>query len=226
MRQLASGPDGPGGTGSSPRSSASSRGAFQQSLAGRSPVLDAAQLEVLRKYGSEHDMAAGEVLFADGDRSYDLIVVLAGEARIIERRSQPGERVIATYGPSQFLGEIGMLTGQRAYLSAQAATAGRVLRVPVEQVRVIMAQELGLSELILRTFLLRHSILTGRGSGLTLIGSRLMPAPGACWRSWLVTGWRRGGWSWKDHLKSRRCSGSWMCPSPTCRSSSYLAARC
>src|SRR6185437_2321200 len=40
------------------------------------------------------------------------------------------------------------------------------------QVRVVMAQELGLSELILRTFLLRHSILTGLGSGLTLIGSR------------------------------------------------------
>ena len=35
-----------------------------------------------------------------------------------------------------------------------------------------MAQELALSELILRTFLLRHSILTGLGSGLTLIGSR------------------------------------------------------
>jgi thioredoxin reductase (NADPH) len=117
-------------------------------------------------------MAAGDVLFADGDVTYDLIVVLAGEARIIERRGQPGETVIATYGRSQFLGEIGLLTGQRAYLSAVASTAGRVLRVPVEQVRVVMAQELGLSELILRTFLLRHSILTGLGSGLTLIGSR------------------------------------------------------
>jgi thioredoxin reductase (NADPH) len=117
-------------------------------------------------------MAAGEVLFADGDLTYDLIVVVAGEARIIERRGQPGETVIATYGQGQFLGEIGLLTGQRAYLSAVASTAGRVLRVPVEQVRVVMAQELVLSELILRTFLLRHSILTGLGSGLTLIGSR------------------------------------------------------
>ncbi len=36
--------------------------------AGRSPVLDPAQLEVLRKYGSEHDMAQGDVLFADGTR--------------------------------------------------------------------------------------------------------------------------------------------------------------
>jgi thioredoxin reductase (NADPH) len=144
----------------------------QQTQAGRGPVLDSAQLEVLRRYGSEYDVAASDVLFADGDVSYDLIVVLAGQVRIIERRGQPGERVIATYGPSQFLGEIGLLTGQRAYLSAVASTAGRVLRVPAGQVRVLMAQELGLSEFILRTFLLRHSILTGLGSGLTLIGSR------------------------------------------------------
>ncbi|HWG64982.1 MAG TPA: FAD-dependent oxidoreductase [Streptosporangiaceae bacterium] len=148
---------------------------MRQTQAGRSPILDAAQLDVLRRYGTEHDMAAGDVLFADGDPGYDLIVLLAGEARVVERLGRPGERVIVSYGPSQFLGEIGLLTGQRAYLSAVATTAGRVLRVPVAQVRVIMAQELSLSELILRTFLLRHSILTGRGSGLTLIGSRFDP---------------------------------------------------
>jgi thioredoxin reductase (NADPH) len=170
MRQRAHGPEGPSGPGSPPRFAA--RGPVQQNQAGRGPVLDSAQLEVLHRYGSEHDVAVGDVLFADGDVSYDLIVVLAGQVRIIEHRGQPGERVIATYGPSQFLGEIGLLTGQRAYLSAVASTAGRVLRVPAGQVRVLMAQELGLSELILRTFLLRHSILTGQGSGLTLIGSR------------------------------------------------------
>ena len=165
--------EGPGGPGSSPGAAAGSgAGSAEQFQAGRSPVLDAAQLEVLRRYGREHEMAAGEVLFAAGDAAYDLIVVLAGEARIVERLGQPGETVIARYGPGQFLGEIGLLTGQRAYLSAAAATAGRLLRVPVPQVRVIMAQEPGLSELILRTFLLRHAILTGRGSGLTLIGSR------------------------------------------------------
>ena len=172
-RQRAGGPEVSDGTGSSPGSAAGSDGgASQQAQAGRSPVLDAAQLEVLRRYGSEHDVAAGDVLFADGDVTYDLIVLLAGEAQIVERRGQPGETVIATYGRSQFLGEISLLTGQRVYLSAAASTAGRVLRVPVDQVRVVMAQELGLSELILRTFLLRHAILTGLGSGLTLIGSR------------------------------------------------------
>jgi thioredoxin reductase (NADPH) len=68
------------------------------------------------------------VLFADGDETDDLIVMLAGEAQIIERRGQPDENVVTAYGPSQFLGEIGLLTGQRAFLSAVASTAGRVLR--------------------------------------------------------------------------------------------------
>ena len=92
---------------------------------GRSPALDAAQLEVLRRYGTERDVAAGEVLFADGDETYDLIVMLDGTAEIIQGHGRPGATRIAGYGRSEFLGEIGMLTGQRAYLTAVATSAGR-----------------------------------------------------------------------------------------------------
>jgi thioredoxin reductase (NADPH) len=142
------------------------------SQAGRSPVLDAAQLEVVASYGTEHGVSTGDVLFAEGDATYDLIVVLEGDVQIVANSGRPAETVIASYGPHQFLGEIGLLTGQRAFLAAVARTAGRVLRVPVAQVRVIMAQEELLSELLLRTFLIRHANLTRIGSGLTLIGSR------------------------------------------------------
>ena len=110
------------------------------SLPGRSPVLDAAQLGTLRGYGSERDVAAGDVLFADGDETYDLIVLIAGTADIIEDYGHPGASVIASYGPSEFLGEIGMLTGQRAFLSAVASSAGRVLTVQVAQLRRLMAE--------------------------------------------------------------------------------------
>jgi thioredoxin reductase (NADPH) len=142
------------------------------SQAGRFPALDAAQIEVLRSYGTERDIAAGDVLFAEGDETYDLIVVLEGEVQIVANGGRPAETVIATYGPHQFLGEISLLTGQRVFLAAVARTAGKVLRVPVAQVRVVMAQEPLLSELLLRTFLIRHANLTRIGSGLTLIGSR------------------------------------------------------
>lgn len=139
---------------------------------GSRPVLTQVQLEVLGRYGTEQEVASGDVLFADGDATYDLVVVLDGTLEIVENYGQHDEVAIVTYGPFEFLGEMGLLTGQHAYLTAVASTRSRILRVPVDQVNVIMAEELDLSELILRAFLLRHSRLTHRGSGLTLIGSR------------------------------------------------------
>jgi thioredoxin reductase (NADPH) len=141
-------------------------------LQGGQPRLSDGQLSVLHGYGDEHEMAPGEILFADGDDTYDLVVILEGEADIVQHFGRPNERVMASYGPGEFLGELGLLTGQRAYLTAVARTPGRVLRVPPDQVRVIMGQEVDLSELILRAFLVRHARLTYRGAGLTLVGSR------------------------------------------------------
>jgi thioredoxin reductase (NADPH) len=84
----------------------------------------------LRDYGTEEEIAAGDVLFAEGDETYDLIVVLEGEVQIVAKSGRPTESVIATYGPNQFLGEIGLLTGQRAFLAAVARTAGRYCAFP------------------------------------------------------------------------------------------------
>jgi len=39
------------------------------SLPGRSPVLDPAQLDVLRRCSREREVATGDVLFADGDET-------------------------------------------------------------------------------------------------------------------------------------------------------------
>jgi thioredoxin reductase (NADPH) len=136
------------------------------------PLLGESQLTVLRRYGTEHRVVDGEILFADGDQTYDLIVLLEGAIKIVEHLGQPDEVVIIAYGPREFLGEMGLLTGQRVYLSAVATSDGRVLRIPAAQVKVIMSQEPDLSELILRAFLLRHSRLTNLGSGPVLVGSR------------------------------------------------------
>jgi thioredoxin reductase (NADPH) len=141
-------------------------------LAGQ-PFLGESQLRTLRRYGSEQAMAAADVLFADGDCTYDLIVVLEGCVDVVEQYGRPDSDVIVTYGRLEFVGEMGLLTGQRVFLTGVAAAPGRVLRIPVEQVRAIMAEEPDLSELILRSFLFRRALLTSRGAGLTLVGSRL-----------------------------------------------------
>jgi thioredoxin reductase (NADPH) len=136
------------------------------------PLLGESQLATLRRYGAESEMARGDRLFADGDEGYDLIVLLEGKVDIVDHYGKPEEQVIISYGPREFLGEKGLLTGQRVFLTAVATEAGRVLRVPVEQVRTIMAEEADLSDYLLRAFLLRHIRLTQLGVGLTLVGSR------------------------------------------------------
>ena len=138
-------------------------------------MLDAAQIEMLRGYGREREVTAGEVLFADGDETYDLIVVLAGAADLVDNYGRAGESVVTSYGPGEFLGEIGLLTGQRVFLTAVATSPGRILTLTAGELRRVLANDEGLSDLILRTFLLRHSLLLRRGSGLTLVGSRFDP---------------------------------------------------
>src|SRR3954447_19874768 len=108
-------------------------------------VLDADELSTLRAYGTEEQVAAGTVLFSAGDESYDFIVVLDGQAAIAERDQQ--RRMIGSFGPGECLGELDLLTGKRAALGSTMETDGRILRVPVERVRVVMAQEPGLSEM-------------------------------------------------------------------------------
>lgn len=136
------------------------------------PLLGESQLTTLKRYGSEHRVTEGEILFADGDPSYNMIVILEGTVEIVECHGQSDERVINSYGPREFLGEMSLLTGQIVYLSALATSDGRVLRVPPEKVKTVMAEEPDLSDLILRAFLLRHSRLTNLGTGPVLVGSR------------------------------------------------------
>jgi thioredoxin reductase (NADPH) len=62
------------------------------------PLLGELQLAALRLYGAEVEVSAGDVLFADGDQSYDLIVILEGTVEIVEHFGRPGEEVVISYG--------------------------------------------------------------------------------------------------------------------------------
>ncbi|MEY9894458.1 thioredoxin reductase (NADPH) [Catenulispora sp. MAP5-51] len=148
--------------------------------------LRADQMDKLAVIGSESVTESGRVLFGPGDDTYDLYVVLEGSADIVDRPGAPDELLIASFGPGEFLGEIGMLTGERSRFTAVMREPGRVLRVPVDQVQLMMAQDLDLSEYILRTFLERRANLLRRGAGLTLIGSRYDERCRALLRSFAV----------------------------------------
>jgi thioredoxin reductase (NADPH) len=128
----------------------------------------------LRKLGRVRKVQTGDVLFAAGDAGSDFFVIESGVVAIVQGLGQEN-RVIAVHGQHRFLGELGVLTGQRLYLSAVVRDAGEVIQVPLARLREIVADDKTLSDLILGTFMARRAFLIDVGTGIKLIGSRFSP---------------------------------------------------
>jgi thioredoxin reductase (NADPH) len=84
-------------------------------------------------------------------------------------------RVIAVHGARRFTGELNLLTGTGVYLTAVVREPGRVIQVPAERLRELVAEDEELSNLLMRAYLQRREILIGKDVGLRLIGSRFSP---------------------------------------------------
>jgi thioredoxin reductase (NADPH) len=138
---------------------------------GAFPRLDADQRARLRAAGHVRDVEAGEVLFAEGDEGVDFFVIESGTVVIVQGAGQEN-RVIGVHGRHRFLGELSLVTGQRLYLTATVRDPGQVIQVPVARLRQIVAEDKGLSDVILGAFIARRSMLIDIGTGLKLIGSR------------------------------------------------------
>jgi thioredoxin reductase (NADPH) len=95
------------------------------------PVFSEAALDLLRSAGEVPYPAPGELLWDAGD-PYDLYLVLAGGMLLLDRRD---DRVVVVIEEGDFVGELGMLMGQRAFLGGVAMEEIAVLRVRVEELR-------------------------------------------------------------------------------------------
>jgi thioredoxin reductase (NADPH) len=138
---------------------------------GAFPRLNDDQRAGLLAVGELRKVAPGDVLFKDGDDSYDFFVVESGAVAIV-RGLGDENHVIAVHGQHRFLGELNLLTGGRVYLSAVVRDAGEMIQVPIASLRRLVADDEELSNLILRAFMARRSILIEVGGGVRVIGSR------------------------------------------------------
>ena len=142
---------------------------------GAYPRLSQEQIRVLAVHGERRAVRPGDVLFRDGDQWADFFVVLAGKVAVVEGYESTDERLLAVHGPGRFLGELSLLTGQAALYSAVVVEPGEVLAVPVGRVRDLLTKDAMLGDLILRSYLIRRSMLIGLGAGMRIIGSRYSP---------------------------------------------------
>lgn len=131
-------------------------------------VLSGPQLALLARHGEERTAPVGEVLFTVGDRTYPFIAIIEGEAAIQDASGQE----IVRHGPSGFLGEMNLLSGQTVYLTAVVTEPMRYIAVEREALRPLLFDDAPLADLLLATFMSRREALQRQDVGLEIIGPR------------------------------------------------------
>lgn len=134
------------------------------------PKLDPSELECLHELAEPRSFRAGETLFHAGEREYGFFVVTSGEVEILEHSSGTDRRV-TVHGPGEFAGDVDILTGRAAVVSAVARTDCQTLRIAAPRIRRALGEVPALSDKLLEAFQLRRRLLEDSGFlGLRVIG--------------------------------------------------------
>ena len=133
------------------------------------PSLSASQLETLAKLGEERTAKAGDVLYRVGDPTYPFIAIREGEVAILDAAGN----AIVSHGPSSFLGELNLLSGQTVFVTAVATKPLRYVAVERDALRGLLFEDGPLSDLVLSTFMARRFALQRvEGIGIEIVGPR------------------------------------------------------
>jgi thioredoxin reductase (NADPH) len=141
---------------------------------GAFPRLSDGQIQTLAARGEPRKTRVGDVLIEEGKPCSEFFVILSGKVAVVES-SSPEARIVRIHGPGRFLGELGLLAGQPAFVSCLVAAPGAVLAMPVEQLCELVSHDPALGDLILRAYLVRRSLLIDDGAGFRIIGSCFSP---------------------------------------------------
>jgi thioredoxin reductase (NADPH) len=134
-----------------------------------SPILSPGHVQTLAAVGEERTAAEGEFLFRIGDARYPLIVVIEGEAAVLDGAGNE----IARQGAGGFLAEMNLLTGQTVYVDCVVTQPMRYIAVDREDLRPLLFEDAALADVLLNTFIRRREILQQReGVGFEVIGPR------------------------------------------------------
>src|SRR6188472_848741 len=132
-----------------------------------SPSLTTSQLATLAEIGEERTANAGDVLFRAGDERYPFVVLQEGEVAI---RDAAGNE-ITRQGPSNFLGELNLLSGQTVFVTAVVTKPLRYIVVDRDVLRSLLYEDGSLSDVVLSAFIARREGLQRvQGIGLEIVG--------------------------------------------------------
>ena len=110
-------------------------------------TLDDATVDELRQVGIVGEVVPGDVLYRAGESIRNFFVVLDGEVEIV-REGDGADVVVVVHGANRFVGEFGLLTEQRAFLTARVTQPGRILAVQLAIFRELMSTRPELSDTV------------------------------------------------------------------------------
>src|SRR2546426_9471343 len=133
------------------------------------PASPSSQLATLAELGEERTAQVGDVLYRLGDATYPFIAIREGEVAILDAAGNE----IVRHGPSSFLGELNLLTGQTVFLTAVVTKPLRYIAVDRDALRALLFDDAPLSDIVLSTFIARREALQRvEGIGLEIVGPR------------------------------------------------------
>ena len=135
------------------------------------PKLGHGQVATLAKFGARRLLRDGELLFQAGTRDYKFFVVERGSVEIVEHSS--GEpKTVTVHAVHEFGGDVDLLTGRPALISAIAHGDTEVFEIAPGDIRRIMSERPALGELLLRAFIARRELLVASDfQGLRVLGA-------------------------------------------------------
>ena len=135
-----------------------------------SPRLSTSQLETLARIGEERTANVGDALYRVGDLRYPFIAIIEGEVSILDAAGHE----LVHHGPSGFLGEMNLLSGQTVFVTAVVTKKLRYIAVDRDDLRPLLFDDGPLSDLLLSTFIARREALQrAHGVGMEIVGSHL-----------------------------------------------------
>jgi thioredoxin reductase (NADPH) len=139
----------------------------------RYPRLSAVQLALVKRFADTEPraFAAGETLYASGDRGVPAWFILEGSIEVFGRDGLDEEIAIREMEPGQFTGELHQLVDRPTLANARAGSQGCVaLPLNAVQLRALIVGSADVGELLMRAFILRRVGLMERGVGPVLLG--------------------------------------------------------
>src|SRR5436190_15425317 len=130
-------------------------------------MLSASQLATLSRLGEERTASVGDVLFRVGDRDYPFMAIIEGEVAILDAAGNE----IVRHGPSGFLGELNLLSGQTVFVTAIVTEPLRSIAVDRGVLRSLLYEDGPLSDVVLSALIARREALQRvQGLGLEIVG--------------------------------------------------------